>query len=435
MFRIFYFTTLILAASLLWTGCTDDCEQTYTRTVYEPVYMSYADMRSASAIETQAPAQLKDPGKLHLKDSYLYVNERGKGIHIINNSNPAAPQKVAFLKIPGNYEIAVRGNALYADSYVDLLVFDVSDMAHPTLTNRMENVLPYETFVNGATLDPSKGVVKEWVERQETVTVSCNNRWNGGMVEDDMVPLQNSTITTSGGTVSNGSGKGTTNDITNGVSGSMARFVLVDEYLYTASSNVLSAIDLSTLSKPVKRGETQVPILIETLFAYGSNLFIGASNGMYIYSISDKANPSYVSTYFHLTACDPVVVKDNYAYVTLRTGNTCSGWENLLQVVDLSNIYSPTMVASYTMSNPHGLAIQGSTLFLCDGAAGLKVFDATEINAIGNNLIRQYNDIQATDVIPFNGHYLMMIGSNGLYQFDFEDVNNIKQISVIPVEK
>lgn len=430
MRKLFYFTTLLLAtAALLFNGCADNCERTYTQLSYEPVYMSYADMRSPSAVEVQAPTALKDPGKIHIKDGYLYVNERGKGFHVIDNRNPAAPVKVAFVKIPGNYEIAVRGNMLYADSYVDMLVFDVSDVAHPNMTNRMQDILPYEQYVNNVWLDPSKGVVKEWVEKIETVTISCSD-WN--VLIDSQPELLNSTT---GGSVSSGSGKSSGSDVTNGISGSMARFVLQDNYLYTGSNNILTAFDLTNLSQPVQRSQTNIPVTIETLFAYGSNLYIGSSTGMYIYSISDLATPQYMSVYSHITACDPVVVKGDYAYVTLRTGNFCTGWENLLEVVNISNPATPYQVASYNMTNPHGLGISGNTLFVCDGTAGLKVFDASNVNTITSNLLRQYTSMQATDVIPFANQYLLMVGSDGLAQFDFSDVQNIKQISTIPVEE
>jgi len=43
----------------------------------------------------------------------------GEGIHIIDNSTITNPKFVSFIKIPGNYDIAVKGSVLYADSYID----------------------------------------------------------------------------------------------------------------------------------------------------------------------------------------------------------------------------------------------------------------------------------------------------------------------------
>lgn len=57
----------------------------------------------------------------------MYINERFEGIHVIDNRDPSSPQNVAFLDIPGNIDLAVNGDALYADSYVDLVTIDISN--------------------------------------------------------------------------------------------------------------------------------------------------------------------------------------------------------------------------------------------------------------------------------------------------------------------
>ncbi len=84
------------------------------------------------------------------------------------------------------------------------------------------------------------------------------------------------------------------------------------------------------------------------------------------------------------------------------------------------------------MQNPHGLGLDGQTLFITEGEFGLKVFDATDPNTIIDNLIKQFHDIHGYDVIPNNG-VLMMIGDYGLYQYDYRDIENIELLSVIPV--
>jgi hypothetical protein len=86
------------------------------------------------------------------------------------------------------------------------------------------------------------------------------------------------------------------------------------------------------------------------------------------------------------------------------------------------------------MSNPHGLGKDGNTLFICDGTAGLKVFDATSPEAISTTPVMTAGNIQATDVIPLNQH-LLMIGEDGLYQYDYSNLTNITLLSKIAVEK
>ena len=101
---------------------------------------------------------------------------------------------------------------------------------------------------------------------------------------------------------------------------------------------------------------------------------------MYIYNISNGNNPVKESQFLHVQSCDPVIADEKYAYVTLRTGTTCNGVNNRLEILDIANINSPSLVKTYEMTNPHGLSKDGNLLFVCDGANGLKVYNASDVN-------------------------------------------------------
>jgi len=171
-----------------------------------------------------------------------------------------------------------------------------------------------------------------------------------------------------------------------------------------------------------------VPRTMETLFKLEDKLFVGTTTGMLIYDISNATQPRQISSYDHITACDPVVVDGQYAYVTLRTGTMCANGQNLLEVIDISSITNPYLVKSYPMFNPHGLGIDGDLLFICDGAAGLKIYDKSDPLDIINNKLAHYPDFDTFDVIPMDG-ILMLIGEDGIYQYDYSDPLNIVQIS------
>jgi hypothetical protein len=155
--------------------------------------------------------------------------------------------------------------------------------------------------------------------------------------------------------------------------------------------------------------------------------------GMYIYSLTDPGNPVYLSMFRHATSCDPVVVEDNYAYVTLRAGNLCGDSQSQLDVIDISNIVEPTLIKEYGMEEPYGLGIDERVLFVCDGDAGLKIYNAADPYMIDQHKIAQYPDMNAWDVIPL-GNILIMIGSDGLSQYDYSNLQDIKLLSVIPIE-
>jgi hypothetical protein len=150
--------------------------------------------------------------------------------------------------------------------------------------------------------------------------------------------------------------------------------------------------------------------------------------------MSIPSQPSLVSIYNHIQSCDPVVVDGNYAYVTLYSGGICHVKTNQLEVIDITDLKAPRLVKVYPMTNPHGLGIDHGTLFICDGDDGLKIFDASDPLTISEHSLAHYGRINALDIIPLD-HVAMMIGSDGIYQYDYADVKNIKLLSKISIVK
>lgn len=131
---------------------------------YRPVYLSFEKLRSA--VKSEAPKPLKKPGKILVKDDLIFISENLEGVHVIDNSDPTAPKPIAFINVPGNMDLAMKNNILYADSYVDLVALDVSDPNAVFVTARLEDIYPNEPFVAEETawnesIDKEKGVVVE----------------------------------------------------------------------------------------------------------------------------------------------------------------------------------------------------------------------------------------------------------------------------------
>ena len=201
-----------------------------------------------------------------------------------------------------------------------------------------------------------------------------------------------------------------------GKGGSLARFTISRDYLYTVDNSTLKYFDLANAADPVYAGSTYAGFNIETIFSRDSVLFLGTQTGMTIYDISIPSSPQYMSNFQHIKSCDPVVADSRYAYVTLNSGSTrCWRTTNELQVVDLNNLFYPILVKSYPMSTPKGLGIDNKTLFVCDN--GLKVYDASDVRNL--KLTKHFN-IKANDVIPYN-NLLIVVGDDGLYQYKYEN--------------
>lgn len=136
---------------------------------YAPVYISRDKAFSTSV---KAPQSIDSPGKMYLYNNFIYVSDRGKGVHIIDNSIPTSPVKLKFIEIPGVNDVVVKNGILYADNLTDLVAFDISDLANINLTKRVKNVYPtsiqlYPDFATGyfECVDTNLGYVTNWVKK------------------------------------------------------------------------------------------------------------------------------------------------------------------------------------------------------------------------------------------------------------------------------
>lgn len=100
--------------------------------------MTKEDFRVSVNVTT--PQNIVESGKIYTYNNIILINDVEKGIHIIDNTNPILPVKKSFIEIIGNKDMEVRGNYLYADSLMDLLVFDLSDLNNIKEVFRVEDV-------------------------------------------------------------------------------------------------------------------------------------------------------------------------------------------------------------------------------------------------------------------------------------------------------
>ncbi|HEX8330844.1 MAG TPA: hypothetical protein VF629_25155 [Hymenobacter sp.] len=216
-----------------------------------------------------------------------------------------------------------------------------------------------------------------------------------------------------------------------GQAGSMARFAIMGNTLYAVDDANLRTFDLSTPQTPVAGPVVPIGVGVETIFPQAPYLFIGSQQGMYIFNTAGGP-PKLVGTYVHAVSCDPVVVADRYAYVTLRNDGPCTRGLNQLDVVDLANLSRPQLAKSYPLAQPYGLGVDSSLVFVCD--KGIKVFDARSAPTL--QLVQSFN-VAATDVIARRG-VLLVTGTDGLYQYRYTAATptgtaSLQQLSRIPV--
>ena len=78
-------------------------------------------------------------GKIYVFGTRIFQSDVGAGIHVIDNSDPEHAKRVAFIEIPGCSEIAIKGNSLFTNNYMDVIEIDISNASAPVEKARIRN--------------------------------------------------------------------------------------------------------------------------------------------------------------------------------------------------------------------------------------------------------------------------------------------------------
>lgn len=135
---------------------------------FRPVFMLRSEVERS--ITLGSPQSIKNPGKIYLKNHLIFINEKFRGIHVIDNSDPENPQKRAFIQVDGCIDIAMKDNVMYADNAVDLIAFKFDESAGSLeVVKRIKGVFPEPLSPDG------RGV--SWAERQAVPDDAVLVRW------------------------------------------------------------------------------------------------------------------------------------------------------------------------------------------------------------------------------------------------------------------
>lgn len=113
------------------------CEKDFETKGKSPVYISYED---STVVRRSDPVEFGVLGKINVSGNYIFINEKEKGIHVINNSDPENPVKEHFWQIPGNREFTIFQNTLYADNGKNLWIIDVTGLHKITVLKVIKSV-------------------------------------------------------------------------------------------------------------------------------------------------------------------------------------------------------------------------------------------------------------------------------------------------------
>jgi len=215
-----------------------------------------------------------------------------------------------------------------------------------------------------------------------------------------------------------------------GTAASLARFALSSTHLYAVDEQSLNVYKILDNGALAEMNHTYLGADIETIYIKDSDLYIGAQDGMRIFDITDPDSPVYQSIYDHITACDPVVVQDTLAFVTYRVSSCRATGFSALDIINIKDPTRPVQLSSYELANPYGLGVKNNLLFVCDGTAGLKVFDVTD--PYKPAMIKVYEDIVAQDII-IDDDRIILTGPGGVTQYSYTPTGELQKLSEITI--
>ncbi|PHQ61379.1 MAG: hypothetical protein COC08_05165, partial [Maribacter sp.] len=228
---------LVFVTSLGFQSCEKNDDGKYADyLVARPLKISKAEFRNS--VDIIAPRPIEESGKIYAYKNYIFVNDKYRGVHVIDNSDPKAPKKISFIKIAGNVDISVKDDYLYADSITDLMVLDISDMNNIKIVNRLENVLrdnivlPADAdFFEWEDIDYSTEMIIGWETVTERRLIEEFENKNG--TRGDVFAMAEALNSTSVGQ-----------------GGSLARFKIVNDFLYAVDSHSINIFNISDLENP-----------------------------------------------------------------------------------------------------------------------------------------------------------------------------------------
>lgn len=150
------------------------CKKDTIVTGWKPIYISTDSLYD---IKNLPPQPIQNSGSIYSWGNYLFLNEQGKGIHVIDQTNPTNAINISFIKIWGNKNFSIYDSTLFADNGRDLITIDIHDVLHVSVLNIAYNAIENENYFPTESgyfecADNSKGIIVSW-EQTKLINPKC----------------------------------------------------------------------------------------------------------------------------------------------------------------------------------------------------------------------------------------------------------------------
>jgi hypothetical protein len=163
------YLVILFVCSMGLSGCIKD-GQRVVYTSFTPVLLSTESLVKSVVIQSAVPITVAS--KIYYKGGFIYISERLKGVHIIDNTNPTSPVNKTFIAIPGCLDMAIKNNVLYVDNAIDLVAINLleAEKGNLQIVKRIPNVFPEPAPPDGGAIPvkflvqnrPANTIIIDW---------------------------------------------------------------------------------------------------------------------------------------------------------------------------------------------------------------------------------------------------------------------------------
>lgn len=161
---------LLLLVAFSFTGCFwdlpfffgGDPSSAEPISRYEPVILKRNIFDNS--VKVKENVKMTESSKIYVIGNFIFINDKHKGFHIFDNSNPKNPVKKKFLSIPGATDIAIRNGTMFVNQATDLVSLSFDPTNYSIKVNkRVKNVFPKMISPDGYRHKPKKNeVIIDW---------------------------------------------------------------------------------------------------------------------------------------------------------------------------------------------------------------------------------------------------------------------------------
>ncbi len=153
-FLLFVVSIMLLSCWKPYTGGYAD-KRTGKVWGYKPLYATEADAKKVAYTAGAKP--VVSSGNIYAFRNYIFQVEPGAGIHVIDNHIPSAASRIGFITVHGCFQMSIKGDKLYTNSYDDLVVLDFSDLNNIKEVSRLKGVFSEYRYESPIAQPPAIG--------------------------------------------------------------------------------------------------------------------------------------------------------------------------------------------------------------------------------------------------------------------------------------